>query len=77
MTDKETFHVAQQITSLKDDSVTTRFSGAKAGKTEEEHEFDNWPSVCALSDISNLVSMQETEFFPLTDCSSPTIHKST
>lgn len=38
--------VAQQITSLKDDSVTTRFSGAKAKKIEEEHEFDNWLCLC-------------------------------
>lgn len=57
--------MAQQIIFLKEDSVTTRFSDAKAKKTEGEHEFDNWPSVCALSNMSNLVSMHETEFFSL------------
>lgn len=61
---------------LKDDPVTTRFSDAKARKTVEEPEFDNCPSVHALSNISNLVSMHETEFFPWIDCGSP-IHKST
>lgn len=27
--------------------------------------FDNWPSICALSNISNLVSMHETKVFSM------------
>lgn len=51
---------------LKEDSVTTRFSDAKAKKTEEEkHGFDNWPSVCALRNASDLVRMHESKLFPL------------
>lgn len=46
--------------------MTTRFSDAKAKKTEEEkHGFDNWPSVCALCNARDLVRMHESNLFSL------------
>lgn len=51
---------------LKEDPVTTRFSHAKAKKTEEEkHDFDSWPSFCDLCNASDLVRMLESKLFPL------------
>lgn len=75
MTGKEAFHMAQQITFLKHHSMTTRFSDAKARKTEEQHKFDNWPSVWPQQH-QQPDNHAWNSFFPWIDCSSPAIHKS-